>query len=93
MRRRPPEAVDLEVALGTMDPTDAAICRWYLAEGRTFEEIGRELGGLHRSTVKRRFDRCLPAIRAALADYDDRQVTRALPGPETPLEAPYAAEA
>lgn len=62
--------LDLEDALKTLKPEDASICRWYLIDELKFEEIGGRLGGLNRSTVKRRFDRCLAAIKASLTDYD-----------------------
>jgi RNA polymerase sigma factor (sigma-70 family) len=61
--------LDFEEAVRAMPARDARIVRLRLLEERTFEDIGQELGGLERSTVKRLFDSCLLRLRAALADY------------------------
>jgi hypothetical protein len=61
--------IDLDEAIGKLDPSDALICRGYLVEGRTFREIGQILG-IHEASVKRRFDAVIPVIRSRLWDYD-----------------------
>lgn len=61
--------LDLDDALAMLAPEDAAICRWYLIEGLTFDEIGHRLGGKHRSTVMRRYDKSLETLQVALRDY------------------------
>jgi hypothetical protein len=66
--------IDFEEALGKLTPVDEMISRLRIIEGRDFAEIAKMLPvKLDRSTVKRRFERCLPAIRAALRDYEPRR--------------------
>jgi hypothetical protein len=63
--------LDVQEALDRLGPVNGKICRMHLLGGASFAEIGRELGGMDRSTVQRRFGQCLPRLRAALAAYDE----------------------
>jgi hypothetical protein len=60
--------LDLEGVLQPFDQKDAEICRLYLIEEMTFEEIGAKVG-LHASSVQRRFKKILPAFRQIAEDY------------------------
>jgi DNA-directed RNA polymerase specialized sigma24 family protein len=60
--------LDLEGVLQPFDQKDAEICRLYLIDEMTFEEIGAKVG-LHASSVHRRFMKILPAVRRVAEDY------------------------
>jgi hypothetical protein len=61
--------LDLDEALARLDSLDAAICRGFLLEERTFRELGQILK-IHESTVQRRFEIAMTVIRSVLRDYD-----------------------
>jgi hypothetical protein len=62
--------VDFQEVLRRFRPDDALICRLHLVEDRPLAEIAAMLpGSLDRSTLKRKFDRCLPVIQEALRAY------------------------
>jgi DNA-directed RNA polymerase specialized sigma24 family protein len=62
--------LDLEGLLESLPAEDATVCRMRLIEGRTFREIGTELG-IDPSTAHRRFEQWIGAIRATLRDYQE----------------------
>ncbi len=53
--------------LEELDPADRAVVRGVILEGRTLDDVARDLGGIHKANVSRRLQKALARLSALLA--------------------------